>query len=257
VAIPSDLYDREYFLSDRCEGYERYRDGLGLSPLKDKLVGLLAPHAGLRILDAGCGRGEVLLACARLGADVAGLDYAEAAVELTLETLAGIEGAEIRLGGVSSLPWPDDSFDRALLGDVIEHLEPEEAADALLELRRVLRPGGTLVVHTSPNKLFLRFGWPLARLALRGRRADSARRLDAWIRESKTYHVNEQSPFSLRRAVRRAGFGDVRTWIDPDVLRGGEHHLTRGAAGPVTARIVASRPLRLIFGNDLFATGRV
>ena len=46
----------------------------------------------MRVLDAGCGRGEVLLACAARGAEVAGADYAEAAVELTRETLAAVPG---------------------------------------------------------------------------------------------------------------------------------------------------------------------
>lgn len=254
MALPSELYDREYFLSDRCEGYDRFRDGRGLSPLKKKLVGLIDPGPGTTVLDAGCGRGEVLLACAGLGAAVAGLDYAEAAVELTGESLAGIDGADVRRGDVVDLPWPDASFDRALLGDVIEHLEPADADRGLAELRRVLRPSGRLVVHTAPNRLFLGIGWPLARLAMRGRRSENARRLDAWIDESKTYHLNEQSPFSLRRTVRRAGFDDVSVWVDPDVLRGGEHHLTRDTAGPIVTRLAGIAPFRLVFGNDLYAT---
>jgi SAM-dependent methyltransferase len=262
MPLPSELYDREYFLSDKCEGYELFRATRGLSPLKGREVDLLDVGPGLDVLDAGCGRGEVLLECARRGATVAGIDYSEAAVELSRETLAAVDGADVRRGDVMDLPWPEGSFDRVLFGDVIEHLEAEQAEAGLEELRRVLRPGGIALVHTAPNLLFLKYGWPVARagMTLAGR-GETAGRLGAWIAESKRYHVNEQSLFTLRRAVRDAGFADVRAWVDPDVLRSGQHHLTREVADgsrvlTLASRLVAAPPLRLFLGNDLYATGR-
>jgi ubiquinone/menaquinone biosynthesis C-methylase UbiE len=262
VPIPSETYDRDYFLSDYCEGYERFREDRGLSPLKQRLLELLGPAQGVSVLDAGCGRGELLLACAERGASVAGVDYSEAAVELTQETLAEVDGARVERADLTSLPFPGASFDRALLGDVIEHLDPEQEPLALAELRRVLRPGGLLVVHTAPNRYFLKFGWPPARFAMRlSGHGDTAGRMDAWIAESGRVHVNEQSLPGLRRQLRRAGFGDVRAWIDADVLRGGEHHLTHelveGAPSRrLAVRLLGSRPLRLLFGNDIYATAR-
>jgi SAM-dependent methyltransferase len=256
--LSSELYDRDYFLSEYCEGWERFRADRGLSPLKAREVELLDVAPGHRVLDAGCGRGEVLLACAGRGATVAGIDYADAAVELSRDTLAEVEGADVRHGDVTALPWPPGTFDRALLGDVIEHLTRQQAATALPELRRVLRPGGRLVVHTAPNRAFLAFGWPLARVALKltggGARVEQ---VDWWIAESKRFHVNEQTVRSLRRGLRAAGFAPVRAWVDADVTRGGDHHLT-GGLGTGTggaARAAGVWPLRLIFGNDLYAVG--
>jgi ubiquinone/menaquinone biosynthesis C-methylase UbiE len=257
VPTPNELYDRAYFESDLCEGWERFRDDRGLSDLKRRELELLAPAPGLRILDAGCGRGEVLLACARAGASVAGADASAAAVAISRETLAAVDGADVREAGLERLPWPDASFDRALLGDVIEHLTVEEAARALAELRRVLRRGGTLVVHTAPNLRFLQVGWPLCRPLLRlAGRGEAAGALDRWIAESKRYHVNEQSAGTLRRALKGAGFGRVRTWVDADVVRGGGHHLTaglqRGALLRIGARVAGARPLRDLLGNDVY-----
>ena len=83
---PAEVYDRDYFLSELCEGFDEFSDGHGVSHNKSKQVHALAPGPGVRVLDAGCGRGEVLYACANAGAEVAGVDYSQDAVEITRET---------------------------------------------------------------------------------------------------------------------------------------------------------------------------
>lgn len=261
MPIPSEVYTREYYESEYCEGWREFSASGELSRLKRQEFELLEAGPGVRILDAGCGRGEVLAHCAQAGARVAGIDYALAAVAIARETLADAQDAEIVRGDVTALPWADGSFDRVLFGDVIEHLDAAQADLALRELLRVLAPGGKLVVHTAPNRLFLSFGWPLARPALRllGR-GSTVDKVNHWIAESKRFHVNEQSVGDLRRGLRKAGFVDVATWIGGDVSRDGDHHLTsdlgNGAAIGAGARIAALPPLRTIFGNDLYATGR-
>lgn len=254
--IPPDVYDRDYFLSAVCEGFDEFREG-AVSYNKAKQVRLLDPRPGRRILDAGCGRGEVLLACARAGALVAGIDYSEAAVELTREALGDYPEADVRLGSITELPWPDASFDRIQFSDVIEHLDPEQTVPALAELRRVLRPGGFLLVHTAPNLLFMKYGWPAARPLVRfvGHRKIAAK-VDGWFEIARDYHVNEQSTHSLRRNLAAAGFREPRVWVDPDVLRGGQFHLLHGFDGApvrVAQRVAAWRPLRAFLGNDVLA----
>ena len=258
-SIPPDVYDREYFLSEICEGFEEAQQG-EVSWNKAKQVKLLAAGPGMRVLDAGCGRGETALAIARTGAEVAGIDYSEAAVELTKEMLAEIQpDADIRSGSVTDLPWPDDSFDRIQFSDVIEHLDPPQTVPALAEFRRVLKPGGFLLVHTAPNLLFMNVGWPAARpfVRLAGHR-EIADRVDGWFEIAEDYHVNEQSVFTMRRNLRAAGFAAPHVWIDPDVLRGGRFHLLEGFDGPavrLAKRVAASRPVRLFLGNDVLGVG--
>ena len=258
MPLPPELYDRGYFLSNYCEGADEFLADRGLSALKARQVDALGPRPGLRVLDAGCGRGEVLLACAREGASVAGVDYSEAAIEIARETLAEVQGAELVQGRVEELPWPDASFDRVLFADVVEHLDPAEAEAALRELRRVLRPGGMLLVHTSPNRLFLDVTWPAVRPFLSALGfGETVRAADFWILESKRYHVNEQTLYSLRRALRAAGFAEPRVWLDPNVIRSGRHHLTAGLGASqivsLATRIGAWRPVRLLLSNDLWA----
>jgi ubiquinone/menaquinone biosynthesis C-methylase UbiE len=259
--VSPDVYDREYFLSNTCEGADEFHEGRGLSMLKARQVGLLAPARGMRVLDLGCGRGEVLLACAALGAEVAGLDYAQAAVDISRETLAAVKDAEVVQGDVSALPWPDASFDAVLSGDVVEHLVPADAEAMLREAHRVLRPGGRLIIHTAPNVLFLKVTWPIARWPLiwLGHRA-TVDSLEHWVAASKDYHVNEQSLFSLRRGLRRAGFDSARVWIDATIVRDGSHHTTAGLQGSrmiqLAQRLASLWVVRLFCGNDLWAVAQ-
>jgi ubiquinone/menaquinone biosynthesis C-methylase UbiE len=254
-SIPPDVYDRDYFLSEICEGFDEAKAG-EVSYNKAKQVRTLALRPGMKVLDAGCGRGETLLAIARAGAEPYGLDYSQSAVELTNEMLSDYPGADVRQGDVTALPWPDQTFDRVQFSDVIEHLDPAQTVPALSEFHRVLKPGGFLLVHTAPNVLFMKYGWPLSRpfVRLAGHR-EIADKVDHWFKIAEEYHVNEQGIHSLRRALKQAGFERSKVWLDPDVLRGGKFHLLDGfdsQAVRLAKRVAALRPVRLFMSNDLY-----
>lgn len=96
-------------------------------------------HGPLRVLDAGCGTGRNLLEFGVLGS-AQGVDFSAEAIEFC--TARGIEG--VTRARIESLPFGDGSFDLALATDVIEHVTDDRAA--LNELRRVVAPGGRLLV---------------------------------------------------------------------------------------------------------------
>ena len=258
-SIPPDVYDRDYFLSDICEGWDEYQQDRGLSFNKAKQVERLKLEPGMKVLDAGCGRGETLLACARLGAEVAGIDYSAAAVDLTRETLKEFPDADLRVGSVTDLPWDDNTFDRIQNSDVIEHLDPDQTVPALTEFHRVLKPGGYLLLHTAPNRLFMNVSWPVMRPVLRlVGHEQVVQDMEDWFKVAENYHVNEQSVFTLRKAMRAAGFESPEVWIDPDVLRSGNYRYTEALEGPAmkaVAKVAGLRPFRTFIGNDVFAKG--
>lgn len=104
--------------------------------------------AGSAVLEAGCGVGAQTVPLLRgsPGARITCLDISAASlVEAEARVrAAGLPVPQLRQGDLQALPFPDSSFDHAFVCFVLEHLR--DPATALSELRRVLRPGGTLTV---------------------------------------------------------------------------------------------------------------
>ena len=109
----------------------------------------LAP--GSRVLDVGCGRGVVLGELANLGLEVHGVEMSQAAV------CGADPRAQIRIAqNLAKAGYPSSHFDQVLIWHVLEHLErPRETLD---EVRRILRPGGRLVVAV-PNLASRQAAW--------------------------------------------------------------------------------------------------
>jgi ubiquinone/menaquinone biosynthesis C-methylase UbiE len=104
------------------------------------------------VLDAGCGTGGMMAwAQAELGAvSLSGVDVSSDAVR----TCAGRDpNWSVQLGSVMDMPLPDAGFDLVICNDVIQHL-PTDGGDltALKEIRRVLKPGGLLILRTNSRQ---------------------------------------------------------------------------------------------------------
>ena len=117
------------------------------------LLGLLAPHArrGEHLLDVGCASGYYSVRYAQRGGRVTGIDVADSSLELARERAAHegcVDRCTFATGDVRELPFADGMFDVVLATEVFEHVREQERA--LVELTRVLRPGGTLVL-SSPG----------------------------------------------------------------------------------------------------------
>jgi ubiquinone/menaquinone biosynthesis C-methylase UbiE len=99
---------------------------------------------GARLLDVGCGTGNLL---ERLGGrfECAGCDPAE---EMLRRARVRNPGVELKVAPAEELPFEDDRFDAALCIEVVRYLS--DPRPALRELGRVLRPGGLALVTFAP-----------------------------------------------------------------------------------------------------------
>ncbi len=238
--VAPEIYTDDYYLTN-CHGYEDFviSGGRKVGPRFVKALSLADNLAGKRVLDVGSGRGELVIQSAMRGADAWGIDYAQAAVDIARGALSTIDAqlqprTHVEQMDVKALTFDDGFFDVVFMMDVVEHLYPHELAQAFAELHRTIKPGGLLVMHTSPNKVFEDVVYPnysrrvnqaalvLSRiLKLRdglfndtmlptGREFPH----DTFEREM---HINEQSAPKLRAAVETHGFRvrGVEFWEPP------------------------------------------
>jgi SAM-dependent methyltransferase len=171
--------DRDYELqTHRAE--DRHWWYRGRRTVLEGVIAQLRLPARARILDAGCGSGRNMVEFARHGT-VTGIELSETSVVLARERDAG----DVVEGSVLEMPFPADSFELAASLDVVEHLEDDLAA--LRELRRVVAPGGALLV-TVPAYQWLWSG-----------------------HDEINHHHRRYTRNSLLRVAREAGWEPVRT----------------------------------------------
>ena len=121
-------------------------------------------EAGAEVLDCPTGFGRHALALAEAGYRVTGLDRSEALLAEAERRRAAAEWPQFVRGDYRELPFADASFDAAFaLFSSLGYLERDEDVGVLRELRRVLRPGGALIIETAHRDGFARFAQPFAR----------------------------------------------------------------------------------------------
>jgi SAM-dependent methyltransferase len=184
----------------------------------DRVISALGLPAGARILDAGCGSGRNMVELARYGR-VSGVELSP----LSVEVARGRGVGQVVAGSITKMPLATDSFDLAVCLDVIEHLDDDRGA--LRELRRVVAPGGVLVVtvpayqwlwsrHDTLNQHHRRY----SRSTLLAAAADSG-----WCCERTTYFNSLLLPVaialrSLERVRAPSTESSVDLWVPPGPL---------------------------------------
>lgn len=254
-SVDPDRYDEAYFLT-ACEGHKEFisTEGQCLSRRLDEAFAAAEVVSGMKVLDIGCGRGEILRHCSRLGVEAYGIDYSAVAARMAFDLAREDGGARVGLADAKVLPFRSGSFDRVLMFDLVEHLYPWELRRALLEARRVLRSEGRLIIHTAPNVWYDRYAYPAVRWVriLLGEGRNYPRDPRAIIPDNLDVHVNEQSALSLRRALSEASFRAC-VWLDTPPQDRDEALLFQ------LARHVLFNwpPFRWFFEREVFAVARV
>lgn len=124
----------------------------GAGPLEEALSWLCEGTAS--VLDFGCGNGTMLFHCRMHGTRVhLGIDLSGAGIRNAEASRAAFPAEEFRFvrGGAQALRGvPDGAFDAAILSNILDNLYPRDAHTVLREMRRILRPGGKLLVKLNP-----------------------------------------------------------------------------------------------------------
>jgi ubiquinone/menaquinone biosynthesis C-methylase UbiE len=122
----------------------------GLGAVHEKMISMAELQPGQRVLDIGCGTGNLLLALGRVdpGVEIEGLDPdARALAKAARKAHRAGVAASWRPGYAQDLPHADGSVDRVFSSLMLHHMPDDDGKDTLLaEVRRVLRPDGLLVL---------------------------------------------------------------------------------------------------------------
>ena len=171
-------------------GYDGGRIGPWFRYTQDLAIGALVLRPSSRILDVGCGTGTAVLRLAErvpqgraCGVDISSAMIAEAEAKRP----AGARGVEFRCASADAMPYPDGSFDHVLCTNSFHHYP--DPLRALAEIRRVLAPGGQLVVlENAPDLSWYTWAW------------------DHVLRRLEKGHVRYYPSSELGAMLTRAGF---------------------------------------------------
>ena len=189
AAVAAVLDERRRRSQEFFDRHARQWDDLArtLLPVPDYLERLLSlvPEKGT-VVEIGLGTGGLLPALAAKAAKVIGVDHSPAMLEEARRrlALAGLAGIDLRLGEMTHLPLPDNGADCAVLNMVLHHAA--DPAAVLREIRRVLVPGGVLVL------------------------ADLARHEREWVRDRLADQWLGFAEDELTAWLSEAGFAEVR-----------------------------------------------
>lgn len=229
-SVSSEIYDKKYYLTV-CPGSEEFKKSGGkkLHLRLKKLLCKLPISKFTKILDVGCGRGDVTLYLGKNSKEAVGIDYSKEAIKLANSTkenfpLAIRKKIHYRVMNIKKISFPDNYFNVVICVDVLEHLYRDEAEQALREIKRVLKKDGVLFLQTGMNKLLYDFVYkyyifPVNRIVTK---------IDQFVRrinyeslpkdprtiDEKKQHVNEPTYFYLKNLLKKFRFeGKIKTEI--------------------------------------------
>lgn len=120
---------------------------LGADKAKRPLIEQAEIKSGFRVLDIGCGTGSMAIMLKRMhpGAEVVGIDPDPSALSVSERKAKRARlSIEFDRGFADHMPYADASFDRVFSSFMFHHLAANEKSATLVEIRRVLKPGGSL-----------------------------------------------------------------------------------------------------------------
>ena len=139
----TDFTKSPYWSPMRDEHSNRFETILLWKETAEPVLAALQTAGATRLLDAGCGTGQLLQALVAKGWDATGLTYQASEVAAFNQRCPDLAG-RAQQADLHAIPFPDETFDAVVCWDVLEHTMAP--LHVLGELRRVTKPGGTLIL---------------------------------------------------------------------------------------------------------------
>jgi cyclopropane fatty-acyl-phospholipid synthase-like methyltransferase len=213
------LYNSTYYLN-YCGGCDSFIQNGAESSDDPRILCILA-IVSLRkkgkLLDLGCGRGEVSLQAALNGFDCTGVDYSEDAISISRsgqESFPGLgDTLRYEVSNVATYE-PNVQYDVVVASDVIEHMSFDEVSQCYQMVSGALSEEGIFVVHTFPNSWY--YDYHYSRMRRKVSSLGGFLPSDPRSRFEKAMHINEQNPRVLRKQLEKS-FKHVLLWFNsPD-----------------------------------------
>ena len=162
-----------------------------------------------KVLEVGCGRGFYLKTLKNVWPNltVTGIDLNQEYLDMAKRFLEGME-VELIKANATKLPFKDNSFDRAIGTEILEHIPDDQGA--ISEMYRVLKPGG-IVMITVPNKNYP-FCWDPANWVLERTFHWHLPSNIWWLAGIWADHERLYDERELRSKMEKAGFGVEKVW---------------------------------------------
>ena len=266
--VDSKLYNKEYFGSvDGVEYFSKNKT----APKFIYAIKTSGITKGDTALDIGCGRGDLIMALARKGANVTGIDYSQDALDIAQQAISNqsVEWKhrlKVLHSNATDLKFADQTFDYIFMTDLVEHLYHAELQKCFAECKRVLKSDGKLIVHTAPNRWYNDFGYPLWEQPV-NKILNKLFRKNLLTRAIRSeidlkVHINEQTLLSLKKYLVATGFNS-KIWLGSEYVVPFKKESNGMQILEVFRQILCHAfplsllpPLKYIFCNDIWAISK-
>jgi ubiquinone/menaquinone biosynthesis C-methylase UbiE len=206
-----------YRWDERVEAWEEVAASPAFLEIRDRIVELAGPRRDDLCVDLGAGTGLLALALAPRVRELVAVDISERMLERLDDTAAadGVDNVEPLVADLRRLPLEDESATLVVSNYAFHHLDDPGKELALAEARRILRPGGRLVIGDMMFSLSLeprdrRLVWEKVRALLKRGPAGVMRLLRNAVRVLAGHWEQPATPESWQEMLEARGFEHVR-----------------------------------------------